>query len=123
MFLLAAVVFSQLRGPLSPELKPYEGWLLAGVAVFAFACSLWAKQQFAKAITTAKNSLNPLAGKLTMYRSALIVYLAISELPILFCIVLSIMTGNFVFQVYAAVLLGFMLSAMPRKDKVIGQLA
>ncbi len=122
LFLLGAIVLSQLRGPLTPGLKEYHKWLLGGAAIFSLACSLWGKQQFARAVETAKTSLNPLSGKLTMYRTSLIIYLAITELPIIFCIILSVLTGNFVFQVYAAVLLGFMLPAMPRKEKVLGQL-
>lgn len=122
LFLLGAIVFNQLSGPLKPELKEYHNWLLGGAAIFSFACSVRGKQQFARAVETAKTSLNPLSGKLTIYRSSLIIYLAITELPIIFCIILSVLTGNFVFQVYAAVLLGFMLSAMPWKEKVLNQL-
>ncbi|HEX2844964.1 MAG TPA: hypothetical protein VHN59_00340 [Chitinophagaceae bacterium] len=122
LFLLGAIVFSQSHGPLAPGIKTYYSWLLGGAAIFSFACSIWGRQQFARGVETAKTSLNPLEGKLTMYRTSLIVYLAITELPIIFCIILSLLTGNFVFQVYAAVLIGFMLPAMPRKEKVISQL-
>lgn len=122
LFLLGAIVFSQSHGPLAPGIKAYHNWLLAGAVILSFACSLWGRQQFARGVETAKTSLNPLEGKLAMYRTSLIVYLAITELPVIFCIILSLLTGNFVFQIYAAVLLGFMLPAMPGKEKVISQL-
>lgn len=122
VFLLGSIVFNQVSGPVAPELASWKNWLLGGTALFSILCAIQGKLRFSRAIESAKTSLNPLAGKLRLYKNALIAYLAITELPVLLSIILSITTGNFVFQVYAAVLFGFMLSAIPKAGKVISQL-
>jgi hypothetical protein len=43
-------------------------------------------------------------------------------MPVLLSIILFIFTGNFVFQVYAAIFLGFMLAIAPIPRKVIAEL-
>jgi|SRR6218665_84189 len=122
LMLMLAIVFTQIRGAMKPELDQYRTWLIVGVAVFSFICTVFAKKTITRTIEAAKNSSNPLSDKLTKYRSALIAYIAISELPILFCLIISFLTGDFVFQVFAAVLLGYLLAEMPRKEKVLRQL-
>jgi hypothetical protein len=122
VFLLGSIVFNQVSAPVAPQLASWKNWLLGGTAIFSAICAVQGKLRFSRAIESAKTSLNPLAGKLRLYKNALIAYLATTELPVLLSIILSIITGNFVFQVYAAVLFGFMLSAMPRAEKVINQL-
>lgn len=119
LMLTLAIVFTQIQGPMTPELNQHRTWLIAGVAVLSFVCTLFAKKTMTRTIEAAKNSSNPLADKLTKYRSALIVYVAVSELPILVCLIVSFLTGDFVFQVFAAVLLGYLLAEMPKREKVL----
>jgi hypothetical protein len=121
-FLLVAIVVSQTIGPLAPELNVYHNWLLGGVAAISFTCMLLAKRHLQRQTESAKTSPNPLSGKLEKYRSAFIVYMALSEFPVLLCITFSLLTGNFVFQVFAAVLLGYLLAGMPKKEKVLSHL-
>lgn len=120
--LLIGIVFVQTIGATMPELQAHRQWLVIGIAVISFVCRLIAKKRITQAIESAKNSQNSLSDKLTKYRSALIVYIAISELPILLSIVLSILTGDFVFQVLAAILLGYLLAVIPIKERVLRQL-
>ena len=122
ILLLVAIVVAQSPGPLMPELNTHYNSLLIGTVALSFICTVFAKRHIMKFTRAAKNSPNPLTDILIKYRTALIVYMAISELPILICIVLSLLTGNFVFQVFAAVLLGYLLAEMPRKEKVLSQL-
>jgi hypothetical protein len=122
ILLLVAIVFAQSEGPLMPGINAYYDSLLIGTVALSFICTVLAKRHIMKFTRAAKNSSNPLSEILIKYRTALIVYMAISELPVLVCIVLSVLTGNFVFQVFAAVLLGYLLAEMPRKDKVLSQL-
>ena len=122
LFLLGSIIYIQVGGPMAMQLKSWEDWLLGGAALFSLICTIQGRLQFARGIESAKTSLNPLAGKLAAYKKAFVIYMATMELPIILSIILSLTTGNFKFQVFAAVLLGFMLSAMPRTEKVINQL-
>lgn len=122
LLLLLTIVFTQILGPMRPELNQHRTWLIVGVAVFSFICTLLAKRSIIRAIEAAKNSSNLLSEKLTKYRSALIIYLALSELPVICCLIISFLTGDFVFQVFAAVLLGYLLAEMPKREKVLRQL-
>ena len=122
LFMLVAVLINQMRGSFQPDFNQYKTPLVWSMAVFSIVCFIAAKRIFNKRITAAKNSLKPLNDKLNEYRLALIRYLAICELPAIFNILLFLITGNFVFQVFSAVLIGFMLAVTPLQRRVIAQL-
>ncbi len=122
LFMVVAVIVSQRKGPLVPALNTYPTVFSLGMAVLSFVCLIAAKRIFNKAITAAKNSLNTLNDKLNQHRSALVKYLVICEVPILLSIIFFILTGNFVFQVYAGVFLGFMLAMTPIRRRVVAEL-
>ena len=60
--------------------------------------------------------------KLNQHRSALIRYLVLCEVPAFVSILLFMFTGDFIFQVYAAIFLGFMLAVAPIRRRVIVEL-
>jgi hypothetical protein len=118
IFMLIAIVIGQSRGPLQPDLNKYHTTIAIGMGVISFGCLLAARQLFNKGVLAAKNSLNPLNEKLNMHRNALIKYLFICEMPVFLSIIIFMLTGNFIFQVFAAVFIGFMLTVMPTRKKV-----
>jgi hypothetical protein len=122
LFMLAAVLVGQGRGALMPDLNKHHTVLAAVMAVVAFGCLALAKRLFNKEMLAAKDSLKPLNDKLNMHRQALIKYLVICEVPVMLSIILFLLTANFVFEVYAGVFLGFMLTMMPMRKKVAEQL-
>ena len=122
LLMVVAVIISQVKGPLAPELKKYHTAFIWTITGLSFICLFGAKRMFSKRIADAKKSLNPLNDKLNQHRSALVKYLVICEMPGLLSIILFIFTGNFVFQVYAATFLGFMLAAAPIRRRVIAEL-
>jgi hypothetical protein len=122
VFMLVAVFTNQSNGPLVAGLNKYEMIIIWGVGLFCLLCLVIARRMLWKGTIAAKNSLNPLQDKLTQYRSSLIRYLVICEVPALLSIVLFMLTGNFIFQVFAAVLLGFMLAAAPVRRRVVAAL-
>jgi hypothetical protein len=122
IFMLIAIVIGQSRGPLSPDLNKHHTTIAIGMAVISFACLLGARQVFNKGVAAAKNSVNPLNERLSMHRNALIRYLFICEMPVFLSIIIFMLTGNFIFQVYAAVFIGFMLTVMPTRKKVADDL-
>jgi hypothetical protein len=122
LFMLAAVLVGQTRGALIPALNKHHTVLAAVMAVVSFGCLFLGKQIFTRDLLAAKNSLKPLQEKLNMHRQALIKYLVISEVPVMLSIILFLLTANFVFQVYAGVFLGFMLTVTPVRKKVAEQL-
>ena len=122
LFMLIAVLIGQTKGPLVAALNKYHTILSWAMAALSFVCLFAARRVFSKRITAAKNSLNPLNGKLNQHRSALIKYLVICEVPVLLSIILFMLTGNFIFQVYAGVFLGFMLAMTPVRRRVVAEL-
>lgn len=122
LFMVVAVIVSQRKGPLAPALNTYPTIFSVGMAALSLACLVAAKRIFNKTITAAKNSLNTLNGKLNQHRSALVRYLVICEVPVLLSIIFFMLTGNFVFQVYAGVFLGFMLAMTPIRRRVVAEL-
>jgi hypothetical protein len=122
VFMIIAILIGQTRGPLAPELNKYHTVISIGLAVVAFTCLLLARQLLNKGVTAAKNSINTLNEKLNMHRSALIRYLLICEVTVFLSIITYMLTGNFIFQIYAAVFIGFMLSAIPTRRKIVEEL-
>ncbi len=119
LFMVVAVVMNQINGPPGLQWKEYQVQLSWIVAVVCIICFLMARWNFSKGIQAAKNSINPLNEKLNRYRTSLIQYLAVCEAPALLSIVIFILTGYFVFLVFAAVMLGFMLAVVPLRRRVV----
>jgi hypothetical protein len=122
IFMLITVFVIQLKAPSDSVFTEYQDittWIMAAISLI---CLVIAWQTFRKGVAAAKNSLNSLNDKLTRYRSSLIRYMAICEAPTLANIIVFMLTGNFVFLVFASVLLGFMLAAMPITRRVVSAL-
>ena len=119
LFMVVAVVMNQINGPPGLQWREYQVQLSWIVAVVCIICFLTARWNFSKGIQAAKNSINPLNEKLNRYRTSLIQYLAVCEAPALLSIVIFILTGYFVFLVFAAVMLGFMLAVVPLRRRVV----
>ena len=122
LFMLIAVVVNQANGPMAPSLNEYRTIISAALITIAFTCSIMAKYLFAKGIRDAKNSLNLLPAKLNRHRISLITYLAFAELPVMLSVISFLLTGNFVYEVYACVFLGFILVMFPSRKRVSEQL-
>jgi beta-lactamase regulating signal transducer with metallopeptidase domain len=122
LFMLIAAIINQVKGPFVSRMNKYNTAGIWGMAVLSFLCLINARKTFTKTISAAKNSLNPLNDKLNQHRSALVRYLVICEVPVSINIILYMLTGNFVFQVYAGIFLGFMLAMAPVRRRVIAEL-
>ena len=118
VFMLVAIIIGQTRGPLMPALNKNYRLTVIITAAVSIVCLYFAKALFAKEMEAAKNSINPLNEKLNLHRQSLIKYLLILEMPVMLSIILYLLCANFVFQVYAGVFLGFMLTMTPTKKKV-----
>ena len=122
VFMLVAIFIGQSKDPLVPGLNKYQTMITWGIGVFSLGCLIVGRQVLSKGTAAAKNSLNPLRDKLSQYRSSLIRYLVICEVPALLSVILFMLTGNFVFQVFSAVFLGFMLAVAPIRRRVVAAL-
>lgn len=123
IFMVVAMLIGQSRGPLVPKLNQYHTAIAIGMGVVALGCLMAARQLLLKGIAAAKDSINPLNEKLNMHRNALIRYLMLCEIPVFLSIITYMFTGNFIFQVYAAIFIGFMLTVMPTRKKVTEDLS
>lgn len=122
LFILAALFVHNTRGPLLPGLNKHTTVLVGATTIFSMLCWLAGRRILLKGIAAAKDSLKPLIDKLNAYRLSLVKCLAIVELAVILNILLFLFTGNFVFQFFGAILLGFMLAIAPVKRRVINQL-
>lgn len=122
LFMLIAIFIGQAKGALIPELSKHKIFLTWSMAPLSIICFRMSKRIFNKGIAIAKNSLNSTNDKLNQHRSALIKFLVICEMPALLSILLFMFTGDFVFQVYAAIFLGFMLAMTPVPRRVAASL-
>ena len=122
LFMLVAIIIGQNKGPLMPALQKNYRLMVIITAAVSIVCLYFARSLFAKDMEAAKNSINPLNEKLNQHRQSLIKYLLICEMPVMLSIILYLLCANFVFQVYAGIFLGFMLTMTPTKKKVAEQL-
>jgi hypothetical protein len=122
LFMLVALVVIQMKGPLMPSLNKNYRLFFGILALISFACLILSKKGFNTELADAKNSLNPLGHKLNLYSNALVKYVVVCDVPVMLSIVLYLLTGNFMFLVYAAVFLGFLLPMTPTRKKVAEQL-
>lgn len=122
LFMLITVLVIQFKAFSGSVFSKHQNiitWIMAAISLI---CLVIARLNLNKGIIAAKNSINPLSDKLSRYRNSLIRYLAICEAAALVNIAVYMLTGNFVFLVYASVLLGFMLAAVPVKRRVVSAL-
>lgn len=118
---LSAIVYVTVEGPVEPSLNVYRTWLLITCVAVSLICGWVGRKRLIKTIQAAKDSPESLSAKLTKYQSALIVYLALTEVPMILCIVLLVFTGDTFYQIFAAALLGSLLVQYPREEKVLRQ--
>jgi Na+/melibiose symporter-like transporter len=118
---LSAIVYVTVEGPLEPSLNVYRTWLLIACVSVTLICGWIGRKRLIKTIEAAKNSSESLSAKLAKYQSSLIVYLALTEMPMIFCIVLLVCTGDSFYQIFAAALLGSLLVQYPKEEKVLRQ--
>ncbi len=119
LFLLAAIFIVQSLGPLKPGWNEYLSFLKWGSAILSTLLLVFARQVFHKSIAAAKNSLILAGGKLSHHRTALVKYLGICEFAAILNIVLFIFTGQSIFIIIAAVVLGFMLAMTPSRRRLV----
>lgn len=113
IFLVVVLVLVESGGAMLPALNSYYSTLVAGLVIFAFACIMAGKKILSRAAVNAKNSINPLEGKLNGYRTAFVIYLALMEAPALISLLAYLFTGGFPFLALAAVLLGLLIAGRP----------
>lgn len=123
IFAVIVVVMIKLQGPLMPEVEEYEHIFLYTVAIVAAICWIAAVNMYNKGIVAAKDSLILLPGKLNLYRTALIKYIALCEGPALFGIIIFFMTANYTALAITGVMIVAMLSKTPTRKRVADDLA
>jgi hypothetical protein len=119
VFMLVAIFINQVNGPVIPDLNKYYTVVIWCMVAVSIVCLIAGRKMLSKGTAAAKNSLNPLQDKLSQYRSTLIRYLVICEVPALAGVIFFLLTGNFAFQLFSAVFLGFMLGVAPIRRRVV----
>jgi hypothetical protein len=123
IFAVIAVVMIKLQGHLMPETEEYQHIFLYTAGAVAIICWIFAVNMYNKGIVAAKDSLILLPGKLNLYRTALIKYVALCEAPALFGIIVFFMTANYAALVITGVMIIAMLAKTPSRKRVAEDLS
>lgn len=118
LFVLAALLLNQFWGTMQPEWNAYRTWILAGLALLSFLMLLSGRMAMRKQLQMALEPQRTLAEKLQHYRVGLLMDMANKEFIIILSAIIFLMTGDFAYLAFAAVMLGFMLAARPQKAKL-----
>jgi hypothetical protein len=102
--------------------KSFESDLFIGICLFDVICLTIARNLFIKKIAVASRPGMILVQKLKSYKTALIIYLVICEVPALITLVIFFLTGNKRFLVLAVIIWLGMLLKYPKKIKIINEL-
>ena len=119
LMMLVSLFIIQTTGPLMPALNASRDWLVWSAGIGSVAAFLWGRRLFQAALQTSKDSLKPFEQKLKDHRFALVRYLLIGDILVVVNSVLFIVEGDFLFQVYAAVIVGGMLAVTPIKRRIV----
>lgn len=117
-FMVVTIIVNAWKGALMPEWIQYRSWFLIGLAVATFVVLLAARNSFKKSIMRARQFEISLPEKLMHYRKGIAKYLAFSELIVFAGAALFMYTGDFTYLAFAAIIIGFMLSNIPRKNRI-----
>ncbi len=118
LFVLMALLLNQYWGTMQPEWNAYRTWILAGLALLSFLLLLSGRLAMRKQLQMALEPQRSLAEKLQYYRAGLIMDMANKEAVIILSSIIFLMTGDFTYLAFAAVMIGFMLAARPLKSKL-----
>ena len=118
LFVLVALLLNQFWGTMQPEWNAYRTWILAGLALLSFLLLLSGRMAMRKQLQMALEPQRTLAEKLQHYRVGLLMDMANKEFVIIISAIIFLMTGDFTFLAFAAVMIGFMLAARPQKAKL-----
>ncbi|MFT3676660.1 MAG: hypothetical protein QM781_12225 [Chitinophagaceae bacterium] len=118
VFVLVALVINQVYGPFKPEWKEYRTWLGIGFFLLCGGALIMGKKGMLQKTTRAINEGGSLASRLQLYVQGLTKYLAACELPVAIGCILFLLTGEFVFMAFSAVMIGNMLAQLPLKRRI-----
>jgi ABC-type multidrug transport system permease subunit len=102
--------------------KRVENIFLIVAGSMALVCLLFSRMQYRKKISTANQFGLTLMQKLSIYRDALIKYLAICEGAALFGIICFFLTANYFFLAISGIMIAAMLLKRPEKQRIFNEL-
>lgn len=118
LVVLASLFIHGWKGAWRPDWAIYRNYLLLALAFVSFVLLMMGRWQLFRFLTGARSGERLLGSRLSDYRSGLLRYLAFAESIVMLSAVVFLFVGDFSFLVFAAVLLGIMLSQRPRKKVV-----
>lgn len=118
LIVLTAIIVQEIMGPIQPGYNAYKKWLLPALGIVSFVFLLFSRSEYQKSINKARSSGEDLVAKLTHFREALIKRIFLMEMIVVFGAFLYCSTGDFSYLAFSAVMVGFMISSLPRKSRV-----
>lgn len=118
LVILASLFVHGWKGAWRPEWAVYRNYLLLSLGFVSFILLMIGRWQLIRFLTRARLAGTELGSRLAGYRSGLLSYLAFAESIVMLATILFLFVGDFSFLVFAAVILGIMLSQRPRKKAV-----
>ena len=121
MFTVIVFVLNFLESPALFDRSMIRIFFIAVLAIAGLSI-LMATRLYKKRITDGVSPGMPLMGKLDVYRSALMLYLALCEGSGLFAVIVYFITGYKLLLIVIAVVLLAMLQKRPQKSKIFNEL-
>ena len=118
LVVVASLFIHGWKGAWRPDWAIHRNYLLLALGVVSFFLLMMGRWQLLRFLTNARSGGKGLGSRLADYRSGLLRYLAFAESIVMLATVVFLFVGDFSFLVFAAVMLGIMLSQRPRKKGV-----
>lgn len=121
VFFGGIIAFLVTSGAGSPEMSDLETIFLYIVPIFLVLGVVSSFLVYRKRIGDLKDERD-LVSKMTGYRGAFIVRLALLEGPGFFAVVVTFLTGNLLFLVFAGIIVAYMIYLRPAKESIANDL-
>jgi hypothetical protein len=117
-----SIFLINLNGPFATDIGELNKYLPIIIGILAFGGLVSSHLIYRKRINQAVASSLPLSEKVMAYRSALLLYLALSEGAALFCVIAFMLTGNYWIIGIAGLLVINMIIKRPSSGKFIDEM-
>ncbi|MBI5856247.1 MAG: hypothetical protein HZB42_01250 [Sphingobacteriales bacterium] len=122
-FALIILLIIQVSGPaMPPGPDNINDIFLLAAAGIAVLCLLSAFTGYTKRLKKIRNSVISLDDKLNQYREALILYMALCEVPGILSVIIFFLTGDYKALIITGIMLAAMFAKFPQKQKIINEL-
>src|SRR5688572_4594249 len=122
LFTGVIIALQEFEGMSIKEIQPYSVYISMILAGISLICYLLARYMYKKKIEGARNSSLTVKEKLNHFRAALVIYMALCEVPAILSAILFMLTGDYRLCGIVLIMLAAMAAKFPSRQQVIDEL-